>query len=141
MERNIAKYAYKHKNANKWSIAQSDDELDRFNMSMDFRRRLGKSSVTRTKVRGKFLKDDSKRMNAFWAGAKGYQKIGFIKCIGIPGSGIFNTMRNFLTCIWNHGCMIGDRELMLAAREADTWYHENGNIHNLFLMQNNPKYA
>ena len=73
------------------------------------------------------------RMNKFWEGARGFEKADKVKCSGIPCSGMYNYIRNFLVNVHNHACMQGDTETIKKANKQDVWFYHNSNVSRLLL--------
>lgn len=80
-----------------------------------------------------YMADCASKLNAFWAGALGYEKVSKIECNGYPASGLFNGIRLFLKNTRNHACMIGDIETVKKTMESDKYFHHNSGVTRLCL--------
>lgn len=130
---NHYQYQFRHKETGKLVIAQSWKEFYDLQSNKDY------SSYTMLGRLERFGKHDVEsvrqriRMNNFWKGAKGFEKVYNVEDCGVPCSGMYNYIRNFLVNIHNHACMQGDKETVKKANEQDKWFHNNGNASRLLL--------
>lgn len=133
-------YQFTHRKTGKHVIAASWNEYHKLNANSEYYntyKRLGYNH-TIGDLGYHNHKESSRaaeRMNAFWKGAEGFEKIGRINCIGIPASGWFNPIRTFLKNVANHAAMQGDRTTYLKALESDKCFHVEGSVHQYLLPE------
>lgn len=72
-------------------------------------------------------KNIAEKMNRFWSGARGYEKVGKVDCTGIPVSGIYNGIRLWLKQCHNHACMLGDIDTVKSTKKANSWFYSRCN--------------
>lgn len=121
-ERGFA-YQFKHKQTRKIVIATSWTEFFKLQANKEYNQlnRLGISNYWN------WFKDSNnseERLNSFWSGAIGYEKIGRIDCTGVYD----NPIRWFLKNIKNHAAMQGDKETYWKVMEADQDYWSDSSI-------------
>lgn len=125
-------YQFKH-DSGRIVIAQSWKEYNELNNHKEYGypKFLGKAPMYRS------VKDDTYdlnlKINRFWTGAIGFNKIGHLSTMGIVCSGNHNIIRLFLRTIANHAAMQGDIETYNKANRADKYFHSNGRIEQLLL--------
>lgn len=127
-------YQFKHIKTGKIIIAQSWSEFYDLQSNKDYAQTH--SLLGRIVCHGKHDPESilqRQRMNKFWEGAKGFEKVSSIRCSSIPCSQMYNYIRNFLVNIHNHACMQGDIETVIKANEHDKWFYNNGNATRLLL--------
>lgn len=129
-----ATYQFTHKSTGKKVIAQNWSQFYTFqrdnNYSLDYRNGI---NHIRTWVKG--TQEIEERVNQFWQGAVGYEKIGQLRTSGVCGNPIRVVLKNMI----NHAAMQGDREIYNTLCELDKYYWsdthvgKHGNIHQLLL--------
>lgn len=127
-------YQFKHRETGVLVIAQSWSEFYDLQSNDDYQQLY--NLLGRKAFHGKHDVESVRqknRMNKFWKGAEGFEKVSRIDCGSIPVSGMYNYIRNFLTNVHNHACMQGDIETVKKAKEHDKWFYHNGNASILLL--------
>ena len=127
-------FSFKHRETGKIIIAQSWSEFYKLQQDHNYtdQKKLGVIEYCPNEPTPVSY-DVSMALNRFWSGARGYEKIGELDCLGIPGSGVYNGIRNFLRNVHNQACMEGDVLLWKKVKEADSWFWHNNRIHQLAL--------
>jgi hypothetical protein len=95
-------------------------------IALDEHKRLGTTTFPTSR---KEAWDACTRFNAFWSGAKGYEKVAGVRCIGW----IHTPIRLFLWHVHNCACMEGDLDLVKKADQDDRWFYDNSNHSRLLL--------
>lgn len=74
-------------------------------------------------------RDWNERLNKFWRGARGYEKVGQLDCSGIFCSTIHTGLRLFMRHLHNVACMEGDSEVCNMMSKNDCSFHHYGDAH------------
>lgn len=127
-------HQFKHIKTGKIIIAQSQSEFYDLHSNRDYE--IIYTLLGKIERHGKHDPESilqRQRMNKFWEGAKGFEKVSSVSCSSIPCSQMYNYIRNFLVNIHNHACMQGDIETIKKVNEHDSWFYNNGNATRLLL--------
>lgn len=113
-------YQFIHKKSGKKVIAQSWNEFWKMQSSSDYDSsykypgREGYQSEVHWQNCNGILAKIEEKVNKFWQGAKGFEKVGQINCNGWT----FNPIKIVLKNIHNHACMMGDLETVQKVKKA-----------------------
>lgn len=133
-----ATYQFTHSKTGRKVIAQNWTQFYELQRNKEYRggySRLGCIDRIPGPKDYKMHSDITDKINNFWKGAEGYQKIGELSYIGISVSGWFNYIRLFLKNVRNHAAMQGDRDTYMRARAADEVFWSEGSIHYYLLPE------
>ncbi len=128
-------YTFTHKSTKRKVIAQSWSEYFKLSDDNEYDNTYKLLGISKYSAINIFYNTGSTReyeekLNRFWSGAKGYEKIGKIDCVGIT----CNPIRMFLKNLHNHACMIGDKQLLTKINQSSLYFYAYSSID-----YNNPK--
>lgn len=117
-------FQFKNKKTGVKVIAQSWDQCFDLQRDPDYiqtYRTLGEAPDYRLKNDDTYKQNE--KLNKFWEGAQGFEKVGKVNCSGIFIPNMFSSIRMFLRSVHNHACMQGDVNTAKRAKDADRVYY------------------